>query len=244
MKRSNSSFVAVLAAALIASGLAPIGFGLSVPVASATTVSFGTPQNSTVLSGEPVDAQATFVTSANTVTITMYNLQTNTKSVDQNISDLTFGLSNGKNKATISSSSGLERTVHSDRSYTDGAVVPTDWKVSTFGSDIVLDDGWYANAGPAHTIIGPASGSSYPHADKTIAGNQTNNPFLAGPVTFVLNVTGVTANTKITDVTFYFGPCEACVTACPVTPVPEPTGLTLAALGVALAAWRWRRQAH
>jgi hypothetical protein len=214
---------------------------ITINAAKATTISFVTPTGSTVQNNEPVSAQATFITGTNTVSVTLSNLQTNMLSADQSLSDVTFALSNGKTKATLVSSQGLARTVQSNRSYTDGGLISTGWVLTTYQGSLVLDDGSFAYAGPAHTIIGPPTGSTYAHADSSIAGDKANNPFLAGAVTFMLNVPGVTASTKITDATFYFGACETCINGKSKN-VPEPATATLAAVALGgLAICRGRR---
>ncbi len=213
--------------------------------AQATMISFATPTGARAQTGEPVDALTTFVTGTNTVTVTLYNLESGIRSIDQNLSDVTFALSNGKTNATILSSTGLSRTVHANGSFTDGAAGATGWRLGVYNKEIVLDDGWYTGAGPARTILGPPTGLTYPYADSSIAGGKSNNPFLAGPVTFQLTVPGVTAATTITDVSFYFGTCEQCVTG-RVAQVPEPATWIIASLaigGLAIAARRRTRLA-
>ena len=68
-------------------------------------------------------------------------------------------------------------------------------------------------------------------ADSTIAGNSSNNPFLTGPVTFVIPINGVTSSTQVDWATFHFGVCAQYVQACNVV-VPEPGSLTLVGLAV------------
>ena len=210
----------------------------------ATMISFVTPTGSTDTSGDPVNAKATFTTGAGTVTIVLANNQTGEKDVGQNLSDLLFTISTGQNSGTLSSSSGLERTVASNRSFTDGSTVAAGWVLSTSGASLHLDVlSGSGHAGPAHTILGPATGNSYPNAVGSIAGNGSHNPFLAESATFVINVTGVTAASTISAATFSFGTTDGSDEINGI-PVPEPATIVLASLGgLVLLACRWRRSA-
>src|SRR5262250_3276295 len=94
-----------------------------VSTALANSFTFVTPSGATDSVGEPVSAQAIFNTSGDMLSITLNNLIVNQKSVGQNISDLEFTLSNVDMGGSLTSSSGLERTVASNGTFTDGAVV-------------------------------------------------------------------------------------------------------------------------
>jgi hypothetical protein len=174
-----------------------------------------------------VSASATFVTSADSLTITLTNLQDNPTSIIQNLSDLSFVLSGGQTSGSLTSSSGLERNVALDGTFTDGATVATGWELETSGSGLrlhVLDTA----IGPAHTLIGGPDGSNvYSNANGSIAGNDPHNPFLAGTVTFDLAVLGLTGDSTITSAIFSFGTAEGnnvpgtCIDCTPR--VPEPS---------------------
>jgi hypothetical protein len=86
------------------------------------------------------------------------------------------------------------------------------------------------------------SGTSFTNANSSITGGQFN-PFVVGPETFTLHLSGVTAATTISSATFSFGTGpEAFI---PGVPVPGPIvgaglpGLILASGG--LLGW-WRRR--
>src|SRR5438046_10409798 len=68
-----------------------VGFSSTVLAGSFT---FTTPTGSLDSAGDPVSAQAVFVTGNGTLSITLSNLLVNQKDVGQNISDLFFTLNN------------------------------------------------------------------------------------------------------------------------------------------------------
>ncbi len=208
-------------------------------VAGATTITYSTPTGST-LGGLPVSATATFTTGTDSLEITLTNLQTNPTSVIQNLSDLAFILSSGQTSGTLTSSSGLERDVAANGTFTDGSVVSTGWELETSGSGLRLHVLGTA-IGPAHTIIGGPDGSNvYSNGNGSITGNGPHNPFLAGTVTFDLTILGLTADSTVTGVTFSFGTTEGnnvpgdCGDCIPR--VPEPDSATLFVISGVLVA--------
>jgi hypothetical protein len=192
-------------------------------LATATTMDFSTPGGTILSGGQPVDALATFVTGANTITITLDNLQTNIKDITQTISGVSFALDDLKTGTTIVSSVGQECSVNANKSFTAGPSMPTGWDIVLDGQSMQL---MLPDSDSTHTIIGPATGSKYTGADSTIAGTAANNPFLAGPVSFVIDVPGITAATQIEWATFHFGTCAEYIPLCS-TPVPKPATVTL-----------------
>jgi hypothetical protein len=202
-------------------------------VTSAGSFTFATASGATESGGNPVSASVDFTTSADTITVAITNLLVDPKTVAQNISDLFFDVSSGTVKdGSISSSAGLDRDVASNGSYTDGSVVATGWLYSGSGSTIHLDGLNGAGSTPAHTIIGLPDGSNvYGNANNSITGNGPHNPFLAGTVAFTLSVTGVNADTTISNVLFSFGTTSG--DNVPGTAVPEPASMTLVAIGLA-----------
>lgn len=211
--------------------------------ASAATIVFTTGPGDTDSAGEPVSASAAFTTGTNTVTIDLRNLIVNQKSIGQNVSDLFFTLSNTSlQSGTTTSGTAISRNVASDGSFTDGGTVDAGWAL-TFNSTTGFHLNGLAGATftPAHTLIGlpdPVT-NTYDNANNSITGNGPHNPFLAPPVTFVLNIAGVTSATSITSATFSFGTTAGDN----VRGVPEPTTTALGLSGfitVGLATLRRR----
>jgi LPXTG-motif cell wall-anchored protein len=157
--------------------------------------------------GNPINATVLFTTSAGFIDVKIQNLQNNPNGVAQSITDLFFTLNSGTTVgSSLSSSSGTERTINANGTYSIGPTVSTGWVLTTSGSTFHLDDLAPGAVGPEHAIIGdPGPGNVYSNAGGSIAGNNAHNPFLAGTVDFVVSISGVTANTQVTSAIFSFG---------------------------------------
>lgn len=226
----------IVRSALVAAAAAAVALVVAPLTASAALVTFQTPVGATT-GGLPVNAKVTFTTSANTVDVLLENLQANPVSVTQCLSGLLFELDGGQTGGTLVSSSGIDRFVANDGTFTDGAVSASGWGFTNLPPANLNVLG--TPTAPTHVIIGPpGAGNLYTAANGSIRGNNAHNPFFAQSATFSLNVPGVTANTGITSVTFQFNTAPGNTVT-----VPEPAALGLGGLGLALATARRRRTA-
>ncbi|HUS47532.1 MAG TPA: PEP-CTERM sorting domain-containing protein, partial [Phycisphaerae bacterium] len=202
----------------------------------AAMIPFETPLGSTI-SGLPVDAEATFMTEANQITLVLSNLQADPVSVAQNLSGFWFTISTGETVGTLTASEGAPRTVAGDGTYTDGNATETGWALSLSDSQFHLNVLGTA-VGPGNTILGPPDANDlYASANGSIAGNAPHNPFLLGAgATFVFHVPGVTESSSISDVTFSFNTSPGDDIA-----TPEPAALSLILVGGLFVLRRRRR---
>src|SRR5689334_4428932 len=111
-----------------------VALGLSPKMAGAQL--FVTPNGST-FAGLAVNASASFTIDANadTIDIIVNNLLVDPTSAVQSISDLGFSLSTGQTVATLTSSSGLARTINSNKTYTNGASIATGWQIDSLAPE-------------------------------------------------------------------------------------------------------------
>jgi hypothetical protein len=132
----------------------------------------------------------------------------------------------------------MERSVADNGTYTDGSTMAAGW-VLTAGSSWALDVlAGTGHAGPAHTLIGAPDGSNvYGFANNSITGNGPHNPFLAGPLTFTLSISGLTADSSIKMNYFQFGTQDGSgqVQGTPLTQSVPDGGMTALLLGAALS---------
>jgi hypothetical protein len=221
--------------------------------ASATMITVNTPGDSS-LNSLPVNAEAVLNIGADTLTITLRNLEDDPTGVVQNISGFGFVLQNPGspltfNSGTLTSSAGLERTVSYGGTYADGSSVATGWGLD--GESVQSWSGLWVHllgtgTAPQHTIIGgPAATNIYVNANASIAGNHqhpvsTHNPFLAGDVVFNLSIPGLTPDAQLLGSTFWFNTALGS-TVNGQTPIPEPNCFILVGLGLLLFAKGVRR---
>ncbi|HWB54041.1 MAG TPA: XDD4 family exosortase-dependent surface protein [Tepidisphaeraceae bacterium] len=156
----------------------------------------------------PVSAKADFTLGNGTITLTLTNLISDPGDVAQNLSAFSFTLNGTVGANSLVSGTGTERTINSNKTYTEGSSVAAGWVESSTGNTLTLDVlSGTGHAGPAHTIIGsPATADNkYDNANGSIKNNGPHNPFLDGSATFTLDVAGVTTSSSIQSVTFQFG---------------------------------------
>jgi hypothetical protein len=221
--------------------------------ASATMITVHMPGNS-FLNSLPVNAEAVLNIGADTLTITLRNLEDDPTSVVQNISGFGFVLQNPGslftfNSGTLTSSAGLERTVPYGGTSADGLSVATGWGLNS--QSVQSWSGLWVHllgtgTAPQHTIIGgPAATNTYSHANASIAGNHQHpvsphNPFLAGDVVFNLNIPGLRPDAQLLGSTFWFNTALGS-TVNGQTTAPEPNCFILVGLGLLLFAKGARR---
>lgn len=217
-----------------------IGVGLLLaPAAEASISTYVTPSGATT-GGGPVSATATFTTSTDDIKITLTNLQNNPTDVAQALSDLSFTLNTGQTTGTLTSSSGQERTVNGNGTFSNGPTGSTGWALDATSLHLnVLGTA----IGPAHLLIGgPDASNVYSNANGSIAGNGPHNPFLTGTISFDITVVGVTAASLVNSATFSFGTTPG-INVIGIPRVPEPaTALLLGSGLVIVGALRWRRR--
>jgi hypothetical protein len=212
------------AAAFLAATMLGAVFGLA--PAHAGVYTFSTPSGSMSFDGKPLDATATFTTSAGLITLVLTNLQP-TSTASQLLSDVYFTASGVTGTGAGSfQPSGAYINVASctptgsctgARSAAGAQNLP--WTLTATGSDFHLNG--LGNPGAAGLIIGPST-----NANASINGS-VHNPYLDGTATFLLALSGVTAATTISNVAFSFG-----TNGETIVPVPIPAAVWLFGSGL------------
>jgi hypothetical protein len=225
-----------------------IALGLS--TAQATAITFtasGTGSDGALF------ASAAFTTTAGQVDVTLTNLlgADVIRSAGQALSDITFTLSNTAGTLGTTSASGQLGNISGivppgggTVTYTSGD--PSRWlgagsqgEFSVVGDTVTLEA--IGGGKPSQMIIPfQTNGGVYSNVNP---GFDNFNPYTIGPATFVLNLSGVTADTTITSVTFSFGTGpDIFLPGTPGGVAPEPGSVFLLGSGLAaLGLFRWRR---
>jgi len=196
--------------------------------------------------GQPVSADATFVTTAGELVITLQDTLANPTDIGQLVSDLQFSMNTGDTSATLSSSSADFITVNSGGSVTDNGTSSTGWGFGsgTLGSGnyllcVICGDGISLppHVAPAELIIGPGP---YTNANASIAGNGPHNPFMNQTATFTILDSNITNSTTISNVLFSYGTTFGLDGA--GIPTPEPRSYVFLALVSGLIVLASRRK--
>ena len=190
-------------------GMSICALGLQ-PAAAATITFFGTGTGS----DGALAASADFTTSSGFLSVTITNTLAASQitSAGQTVSDLVFTLSNAPGDLVDTSASGQLANISGTGSVTNVSGAPVRWLgqgppppngtgfFSIAGNTITLEA---IGGGQPSQLLLP-SGTSFTNANSSITGGQFN-PFIVGPATFTLDLSGVSANTTITSATFSFG---------------------------------------
>ncbi|HEX7360975.1 MAG TPA: hypothetical protein VF283_10835 [Bryobacteraceae bacterium] len=200
----------------------------------ADTITFGTPSGATA-GGESVSAQAVVTTGNGTLTIILSNNTSPFLDSGQLLSDFSINLSNGDVSSVTGTGSGHLVDVGANGVVTDqgtGTTNDVGWNLDANGSTLTLDGLNGAVNTPKYLVLGaPCASGAYCQANGSIANNPGHNPFIEGPLTFSLSITGVTANTTFSDAVFSFSTTPN-VTVDGITVVPEPADFALVAFGL------------
>jgi len=225
---------------LLSLGVAVSGLAFLFGTASAhaSAITFATTGTG---SDGPLSASADFFTSAGQLQVTLTNtLAANViRSAGQALSDISFTLSNAPGTLGTASASGQLANVSSTGvvTYTSSSN-PTRWLgaggqglFSISGNTITME---VVGGGQPSQMIAPsiANGGTYGNVNNGFGGF---GPYVTGSATFIIPLSGVTANTNISNVTFSFGtsPDTFLGGTPPPIPTPEPSALVLLGTGMA-----------
>lgn len=198
-------------------------------------VGFGiaTSANANVVTVTSPVASATITTDPGSVSVILTNNIQNPSDPVDILTGFTFTLSDTLGTNALVSSGGSQLTVHPDGTYVVGFGGATDWGLSSVGKTFNLSTG---SLGWNEGIIGFSDAGNYTSGAYSAAGSWilSLHPYFESGTMFNLAAAGVTADTTVTDATFYFygEPSTGTITVNP-TSVPD-SGATVALLGLGL----------
>ncbi len=190
--------------------------------------------------GHPVSGSADFTlnAAADTATIKLTNTTTTTLDAGELFTGLDFSI--GGLTPTLSSVTGIERTIDGTGAYVDtGSAQNLTWSLVSLGNGM-----YQLNFNPdaKSSIIGPPIAGNYSGANGSIKGNPGHNPFAAQMAVFELSVPNLETNTLVSVKTFRYGTTLDAATTPPGGDIPEPTTCFLALIGAATLTWKRPRR--
>jgi hypothetical protein len=195
-------------------------------------------------------ATAAFTTGTGTISIVLSDTLAASviRSAGQALSDLSFTLSNAPGTLGATTASGQLGNVSGTGvvTYTTGS--PTRWfgaggqgSFTISGNTIRLES--IGGGQPSQMIIPTmTNGGTYTNVNN---GFQNFDPYVIGPATFTLALSGVNPNTTVTGATFSFGTGPDTFvpgTGGTTPPIPEPSSLVLIGTGLIGATGMLRRK--
>ena len=209
------------------------------------TVTFSTAVGATNPSdSQPVDVQVVIQTLANQILVNVKNLESNPKAISQALNEIAFGPLTSTVSAMLNNSSADVIQITSNSSPpTDLGTQSTGWELQS--TSTTLDLCLLCVPGMKDNLLlgGPGPGDLYSNANSSIVDNNGHGQFLETMANFTIDLPGVTPDTIITSVQFFFGTTAGVevegdyVTPEPATVTTMAVGLILLAVGLA-----WRRR--
>jgi hypothetical protein len=179
----------------------------------------------------PISGSANFTISAGQIQVVVTNLLSATASLNQGeaVSDVKFTISDAPGALGGTTAAGQLVNLDSSGNVTDISGTPDHWISNTTGGFGISGKTITLEAignGNSNQMVLPSSAGPY----NVNPGITSHNPYVDGPATFTLSLSGVTASTKITAVQISFGTSpDTTLDATQV--IPEPSTLAIAGLG-------------